>query len=47
MTLYTNITSHITNNTVLNLDNDKYVSNQLFHIAFEIYNSDPLMRYSF
>ena len=45
--LYANITGHITNNAALNFDDDKHTSHELFHIAFEIYNPDPLMSRNF
>ena len=36
--LYANNTDHITNNAVLNFDDDKHTSRELCHIAFEVYN---------
>lgn len=45
--LYANISDHITNNAVLNFDDDKHTSHELFHIAFEVYNSHPLMSRNF
>ena len=45
--LYANIAGYITNNAVLNFDDDKHTSHELFHITFEIYNPDPLMSRNF
>ena len=42
-----NITGHITNNAVLNFDDDKHTFHELFHITFEVYNPDPLMSRNF
>ena len=35
--LYENITGHSTNNAVLNFDDDKHKSHELFWIIFEVY----------
>ena len=47
MALYANITGNITNNTMLNFNDNKHISRKFFHTTFEVYNPDPLMSLNF